>query len=71
MKRPKTGLIIIDLIISIRILCIYGRTKACDGILSQSTRYLIGFGITLFLWMVSSFYFKKYMIIRGKRNQYS
>ncbi len=61
MNRPKPGLIIIDLIIlSGAYIFMAGLKPVMVSYLSP--RYLIGFGVTLFLWMVSSFYFKKYQI---------
>ena len=66
MKKPKAGLIIIDLIIlSGSYVFMAGLKPVMVSYLS--TEYLIGFGITLFLWMVSSFYFKKYQITRKEK----
>ena len=63
MKRPKTGLIIIDLIIlSGAYVFMAGLKPVMVSYLSP--RYLIGFGITVFLWIFSSFYFRKYNISR-------
>ena len=62
-KQPKTGLIIIDLILlSGSYIMMAGLKPVMVSYLSP--RYLVGFGITVFLWMVSSFYFNKYTISR-------
>ena len=66
MKRPKAGLIIIDLIIlSGAYVFMAGLKPVMASYLSS--KYLIGFGITLFLWMVCSFYFKKYHISKNEK----
>ncbi len=66
MKKPKTGLIIIDLIIlSGSYVFMAGMKPVMVSYLSP--KYLIGFGITLFLWLFSSFYFKKYQITRKEK----
>ncbi|MEN8157885.1 MAG: sugar transferase [Bacteroidota bacterium] len=62
-KRQKTGLVIIDLLIlSGAYVLMAGLKPVMVSYLSP--RYLVGFGITVFLWMVSSFYFNKYTISR-------
>ena len=66
MKRPKTGLIIIDLVIlSGSYVFMAGLKPVMVSYLS--TMYLIGFGVTVLLWMVCSFYFKKYVITRKEK----
>lgn len=66
MKRPKPGLIIVDLIIlSGSYVFMAGLKPVMVSYLS--TKYLIGFGITLILWMFSSFYFRKYQITRKEK----
>ena len=63
MKKPKAGLIIIDLIIlSGSYVFMAGLKPVMVSYLN--TKYLIGFAITLFLWMVLSFYYNKYIITR-------
>jgi hypothetical protein len=63
MKHTKAGLIIIDLImLTGSYMFMAGMKPVMVSYLS--TRYLIGFGITVFLWMVSSYYFRKYSISR-------
>ncbi len=65
MKKTKNGLIMIDLIIlSGSYVLMAGLKPVMVSYLS--TRYLTGFGIMLFLWICSSFYFKKYMIARNE-----
>jgi hypothetical protein len=65
-KKPKNGLIAIDLLILVA--SYVGVAGLKPVMVSYLTpKYLIGFGITLFLWMVSSFYFKKYHITRKER----
>lgn len=66
MKRPKAGLIIVDLIIlSGSYVFMAGLKPVMVSYLSP--RYLVGFGITVFLWISSSFYFKKYNISRKEK----
>ena len=65
-KKPKNGLIAMDLLI------LAGSYVGVAGLkpvmVSYLTpKYLLGFGITLFIWMISSFYFKKYHISRKER----
>lgn len=65
-KKPKNGLIAIDLLI------LGGSYFAMAGLKPVVTsyltsRYLIGFGVLLSLWIVTSFYFKKYHITRKER----
>jgi hypothetical protein len=63
MNKPRPGLIIFDLII---LSGSYLFTASLKPVMVSylSPRYLIGFAVTLFLWMVSSFYFRKYHISR-------
>jgi hypothetical protein len=66
MKRPKTGLIITDLIIlSGSYIFMAGMKPVMVSYLN--TRYLAGFGVTLVLWLISSFYLNKYHIGRKER----
>ena len=66
MKKPKPGLIIVDLIVlSGSYIFMAGLKPVMVSYLSP--RYLIGFGITFFLWMVSSFYFNKYVITKKEK----
>ena len=69
MKKPKTGLIIIDLIILAGAYVFMAGLKPVM-ISYLSTRYLIGFGITVFLWLFASFYFKKYQISRKENPRF-
>ncbi|MCK5136477.1 MAG: sugar transferase [Bacteroidales bacterium] len=66
MKRPKAGLIIIDLII---LSGAYIFTAGLKPVMASylSPKYLIGFGITMVLWVICSFYFKKYHISRREK----
>jgi hypothetical protein len=69
MKKQRPGLIIIDLIIlSGSYVLMAGMKPVMVSYLS--TRYLVGFGITLFLWMFSSFYFHKYSISRKENPKF-
>jgi len=63
MNKPKPGLILIDLLILAGAYVFMAGLKPVM-VSYLSTRYLIGFGVTLILWMVCSFYFKKYHIGR-------
>jgi hypothetical protein len=63
MKRAKTGLILIDLVILTGSYVFMAGLKPVM-VSYLSTRYLIGFAITLSLWVTSSFYFRKYNISR-------
>ena len=63
MKRAKPGLIVIDLFI-LSASYIFMASLKPVMVSYLSTRYLIGFTITVFLWMFSSFYFRKYAISR-------
>ena len=69
MKRAKTGLIIIDLIILSGSYVFMAGLKPVM-VSYMSPRYLIGFGITVFLWMFTSFYFKKYSISRKENPRF-
>jgi len=63
MKGPRTGLIVADLFaLTGSYVFMAGLKPVMVSYLSP--RYLIGFGITLFLWLFSSFYFKKYHITK-------
>ena len=65
-KKPKNGLIAIDLLILVgSYIVVAGLKPVMAAYLSP--KYLIGFGIMLFIWMVSSFYFKKYHISRKEK----
>ncbi len=66
MKSPKPGLIIIDLIIlSGAYVFMAGMKPVMVSYLSVN--YLIGFGITVALWVICSFYFKKYNISKNEK----
>ncbi len=69
MKRAKAGLIIIDLIILSGSYVFMAGLKPVM-VSYMSPRYLVGFGITVFLWMFSSFYFKKYNITRKENPRF-
>ena len=62
MKKNKTGLIIIDLLI---LVVAYVVTAGLKPVMVSylSNRYLIGFGVMVVLWIFSSFYLGKYAII--------
>jgi len=65
-KKPKNGLIVIDLLI------VGGSYIAMAGlkpVMSSylTTRYVIAFGVLLAIWIISSFYFKKFHISRNER----
>ncbi len=65
-KKPKNGLIAIDLLILVgSYIGVAGLKPVMASYMSP--KYLIGFGITLVIWMISSFYFKKYHISRKER----
>ena len=66
MKKPKAGLIAIDLLILAAAYIFMAGLKPVM-VSYLSSKYLIGFGVALFLWMISSFYFKKYHISRKER----
>ena len=65
-KKPKNGLIAIDLLILGGSYFIMAELKPVMASYF-STRYMIAFGVMLCLWIVSSFYFKKYHISRKER----
>lgn len=66
MKPPKAGLVIIDLIIlSGAYVFMAGLKPVMVSYLS--TKYLIGFGIIVLLWLICSYYLKKYNIIRHEK----
>jgi len=63
MKKPRAGLIAMDLLIlGAAYVFMAGLKPVMVSYLSP--KYLVGFGITLVLWIFSSFYFKKYHIPR-------
>jgi len=65
-KKPKNGLIALDLLILAgSYIGVAGLKPVMASYLSP--KYLIGFGVTLVIWMFSSFYFKKYLISRKER----
>jgi len=69
MKRAKTGLIIIDLLIlSASYVIMAGLKPVMVSYLSQ--RYLIGFAVTVSLWMIASFYFEKFGISRKENPKF-
>ena len=65
-KKPKNGLIAIDLLILAGAYVFMAGLKPVM-VSYLSPKYLIGFGVTLCLWVISSFYFKKYHITRKER----
>lgn len=65
-KKPKSGLIIIDLLILAGSYIVMAGLKPVM-VSYLSHRYLLGFGVMLILWVFSSFYFKKYLISRKER----
>ncbi|MEA3461917.1 MAG: hypothetical protein U9R49_08565, partial [Bacteroidota bacterium] len=65
-KKPKNGLIALDLLILAGSYVFMAGLKPVM-VSYLSPKYLIGFGVTLFIWMFSSFYFKKYHITRKER----
>lgn len=65
-KKAKSGLIVVDLFILAGSYVFMAGLKP-TMISYLSPRYLIGFAVTLFLWLFSSFYFKKYHISRKER----
>lgn len=69
MKRPRTGLIIVDLIILSGAYAIMAGLKPVM-ISYLSSRYLIGFAVMLSLWILSSFYFKKYHVSRKENPKF-
>jgi len=65
-KKPKNGLIAIDLLILAGAYVFMAGLKPVM-VSYLSPKYLIGFGVTLCIWVFSSFYFKKYHITRKER----
>ncbi len=66
MRRPKPGLFIMDLIIlSGSYVFMAGLKPVMVSYLNEN--YLIGFAVTLLLWIISSYYFKKYRITRKEK----
>jgi len=66
MKHSKTGLIITDvLILGTSYVFMAGLKPVMVSYLSP--RYLLGFAVTLFLWLFCSFYFKKYHITKNEK----
>jgi len=62
-KKPRTGLILLDLLlVGGSYVLMAGLKPVMTSYLS--TRYLVGFGVMLILWIITSFYFKKYHISR-------
>ena len=65
-RKPRNGLIVIDLLILGGAYFIMAGLKPV--ILPYlSARYLIGFGVLLAIWIISSFYFQKYHITRKEK----
>jgi len=69
MKKSKTGLVLIDLLILSTAYIITAGLKPVM-VSYMSNRYLIGFGVLLALWMFSSFYFSKYAISRKENPRF-
>jgi len=65
-RKPRNGLIVVDLLILGGAYIIMAGLKPVT-LPYLSTRYLIGFGVLLALWIISSFYFKKYHITRKEK----
>ena len=65
-KKPRAGLIVIDLIILAGSYIFMAGLKPVM-VSYLSPRYVIGFSVMLALWIVASFYFKKYHISRKER----
>jgi len=66
MKKPRAGLIAMDLLIlGAAYVFMAGLKPVMVSYLSP--KYLVGFGVTLVLWIISSFYFKKYHISKKER----
>jgi len=66
MKKPKPGLIVTDLILLSAAYVIMAGLKPVM-VSYMSPKYLTGFGITVILWVVSSFYLKKYHVTKGEK----
>lgn len=66
MKKARADLIIIDLIILWGAYIFMAWMKPVM-VSYLSTRYLTGFGVTLILWLFSSFYFRKYHISKNEK----
>ncbi|MEZ5073033.1 MAG: hypothetical protein R2751_19325 [Bacteroidales bacterium] len=61
MKRPRTGLILIDILLLSAAYVLMASLKPIM-VSYLNTRYLVGFQVTVFLWMWSLFYLKKYHV---------
>ncbi len=69
MKKSKTGLIIIDLLIlSVAYVITAGLKPVMISYMSN--RYLVGFGVMVILWVFSSFYLGKYAITRKENPRF-
>ncbi len=66
MKPPKTGLVITDLLILAGSYVFMAGLKPVM-VSYMNGRYLLGFGVTLVIWVISSFYMNKYHIGRKER----
>ena len=69
MKKSKTGLVLIDLLILVGGYVITAGTKPVMTTY-MSNRYLVGFAVLLALWLISSFYFGKYGISRKENPRF-
>ncbi len=69
MKKNKTGLIIIDLLI---LVVAYVTTAGLKPVMISymSNRYLVGFAVMVILWIFSSFYMGKYSISRKENPRF-
>lgn len=69
MKKSKTGLLIIDILI---LSGAYMFTAVMKPVMVSymSNRYMVGFGVMLGLWIISSFYFGKYSISRKENPKF-
>jgi len=65
-KKPRAGLIVIDLIVLTGSYIFMAGLKPVM-VSYLSPKYIIGFAVMLSLWIVASFYFKKYHISRKER----
>ncbi len=69
MKKSKTGLVIVDLLI---LVVAYVATAGMKPVMISymSDRYLIGFAVLVTLWIFSSFYMGKYAITRKENPKF-
>jgi len=65
MVRPKPGLVLTDILILLAAYLSMAFVKGGEGYLSG--QYLLGFIIVLLLWIINSFYLKKYQIVKKEK----